>query len=278
VHLAHLRLRDFRNYARLDADFSPGFHLLLGDNAQGKTNILEAIYLMATLRSFRGVGGAQMIRHGRRAISSAATSWGRASHEIKMYWSARERKLALDGQPVKKLADYFGALRTVVFCTEDLQLVKGAARARRRFLDLLLAQTHPVICRCSSVTCTPCAPATRCSSSVPGRGGAGQFFAGTGEARQRNHPRPPRTGAEIFAAGAAGVSAHLQRRGGIAHRISAEREKGFRRGTGAIAPRANGRIAPRWSGRTATICNCCSTKNPPRSSAAKGRSARWPSR
>jgi recombinational DNA repair ATPase RecF len=64
VHLAHLRLRDFRNYARLDADFSPGFHLLLGDNAQGKTNILEAIYLMATLRSFRGVGGAQMIRHG----------------------------------------------------------------------------------------------------------------------------------------------------------------------------------------------------------------------
>ena len=64
MHLAHLRLRDFRNYARLDADFSPGFHLLLGDNAQGKTNILEAIYLMATLRSFRGVGGAQMIRHG----------------------------------------------------------------------------------------------------------------------------------------------------------------------------------------------------------------------
>src|ERR1700685_781657 len=64
VHLAHLRLRDFRNYPRLDADFSPGFHVLLGDNAQGKTNILEAIYLMATLRSFRGVGGAQMIRHG----------------------------------------------------------------------------------------------------------------------------------------------------------------------------------------------------------------------
>ena len=66
MHLAHLRLRDFRNYARLDVDFAPGFHLLLGDNAQGKTNILEAIYLMATLRSFRGVGGAQMIRHGQK--------------------------------------------------------------------------------------------------------------------------------------------------------------------------------------------------------------------
>jgi len=167
VHLAHLRLRDFRNYARLDTDFAPGFHLLLGDNAQGKTNILEAVYLMATLRSFRGIGGAQMVRHGQRGYFVGGTvvggsipssrSSGRESapfdqsrltsaatmREIKMFWSARERKLALDGQPVKKLTDYLGVLRTVVFCTEDLQLVKGAARARRRFLDLLLAQTQP---------------------------------------------------------------------------------------------------------------------------------------
>jgi len=191
VHLAHLRLRDFRNYARLDTDFAPGFHLLLGDNAQGKTNILEAVYLLATLRSFRGVGGAQMIRHGQKGYFAGGTVVGgsipslslafsmggegrgetamisqtqnpspqpasrlggereasiltsHGGHEIKMYWSVRERKLALDGRPVKKLADYLGVLRTVVFCTEDLQLVKGAARARRRFLDLLLAQTRP---------------------------------------------------------------------------------------------------------------------------------------
>jgi len=143
VHLSHLRLRDFRNYPRLDVDFLPGFHLLLGDNAQGKTNILEAIYLMATLRSFRGVGGAQMIRHGAKGYFVGGNVVGQGDHEIKMYWSARERKLALDGQPVKRLADYFGSLRTVVFCTEDLQLVKGTGRSRRRFLDLLLAQTQP---------------------------------------------------------------------------------------------------------------------------------------
>jgi DNA replication and repair protein RecF len=158
----------------LDADFAPGFHLLLGDNAQGKTNILEAVYLMATLRSFRGVGGAQMIRHGQKGyfvggsvvggmVPASSGSSGRESapsdqsrltsaatmltshseREVKIYWSARERKLALDGQPVKRLGDYLGTLRAVVFCTEDLQLVKGAARARRRFLDLLLAQTLP---------------------------------------------------------------------------------------------------------------------------------------
>jgi DNA replication and repair protein RecF len=98
---------------------------------------------MATLRSFRGVGGAQMIRHGQRGYFVGGSVVGQGEHEIKMFWSVRERKLALDGQPVKKLADYLGVLRTVVFCTEDLHLVKGTARARRRFLDLLLAQTQP---------------------------------------------------------------------------------------------------------------------------------------
>jgi len=141
VHLDHLKLRDFRNYPRLDADFAPGFHLLLGDNAQGKTNILEAVYLLATLRSFRGVGGAQMIRHGQKGYFVGAKVVGQGEHEIKMYWSSQERSLALDGRPVRKLTDYLGTLRTVVFCTEDLQLVKGAARTRRRFMDLLLSQT-----------------------------------------------------------------------------------------------------------------------------------------
>jgi DNA replication and repair protein RecF len=143
VHLDHLRLRDFRNYARLDADFAPGFHVLLGDNAQGKTNVLEAIYLMATLRSFRGVGGAHMVRHGQKGYFVGGKIVGKGEHEIKMYWSAAERKLSLDAQAVRKLSDYLGVLRVVVFCTEDLQLVKGPARARRRFIDLLLTQTHP---------------------------------------------------------------------------------------------------------------------------------------
>ncbi|HUD48495.1 MAG TPA: DNA replication/repair protein RecF [Candidatus Baltobacteraceae bacterium] len=144
VHLAHLRLRDFRNYRRLDADFTAGFHLLLGDNAQGKTNILEAIYLIATLRSFRGVGGAQMIRHGQKGYFIGATVLSRATHDIKIYWSARQRKLTLDSQPVRRLGDYLGTLRAVVFCTEDLQLIKGTPPLRRRFMDLLLTQTHPV--------------------------------------------------------------------------------------------------------------------------------------
>jgi len=143
MHVAQLRLRDFRNYERLDASFSPGFHVLLGDNAQGKTNILEAIYLLATLRSFRGVGGAQMVRHGQKHYFAGATVVSRTTDDIKMYWSAAQRKLSLNGQPVRRLSEYLGTIRAVVFCSEDLQLVKGAAGIRRRFLDLLLVQTQP---------------------------------------------------------------------------------------------------------------------------------------
>ncbi len=142
MHLAHLRLRDFRNYARLDVDFAPGFHLLLGQNAQGKTNILEAIYLLATLRSFRGVGSAQMVRHGEKGYFVGAQIVGQSQGRVKMYWSARERNLTLNGHAVRKLSEYLGVLRAVVFCSEDLQLIKGPASRRRRFLDLLLTQTY----------------------------------------------------------------------------------------------------------------------------------------
>ena len=143
MHLAHLRLRDFRNYARLDVDFAPGFHLFLGNNAQGKTNILEALYLIATLRSFRGVGGAQMIRHGQKGYFVGSQIVGQQLQETRMFWSAQERSLMLNGRPVRRLTDYLGVLRTVVFCSEDLLLIKGSSRARRRFIDLLLSQTFP---------------------------------------------------------------------------------------------------------------------------------------
>ena len=143
MHLSQLRLRDFRNYGRLDVEFRPGFHLFLGDNAQGKTNILEAIYLLSTLRSFRGVASAQMVRHGQAGFFVGGKTHHAGDHEIKLYWSAKERNLAIDGRPVRRMSEFLGVFRSVVFCSEDIQLVKGPASRRRRYLDLLLTQTHP---------------------------------------------------------------------------------------------------------------------------------------
>ncbi len=143
MHLARLRLRDFRNYRSLDVDFPPGFHLMLGDNAQGKTNILEAVYLLATLRSFRGAGGAQMVRSGEAGYFVGGRVVDDSVHDLGLYWSAAKRRMTIDREPLRALSDFLGCLRAVVFCAEDLQLVKGTSRIRRRFLDLLLAQTDP---------------------------------------------------------------------------------------------------------------------------------------
>jgi DNA replication and repair protein RecF len=143
VHLRQLRLRDFRNYGRLDSEFSPGFHLLLGNNAQGKTNILEAIYLLATLRSFRGVSSAQMVRHAQTGFFVGGKTHHADDHEIKIYWSSKERSLSVDARPIRRLSEFLGVFRAVVFCSEDIQLVKGPASRRRRYMDLLLSQTHP---------------------------------------------------------------------------------------------------------------------------------------
>src|SRR3989449_5062433 len=84
-----------------------------------------------------------MVRHGQKGYFVSAKIVGHGEHEAKMYWSTQERSLSLDDRPVRKVTDYLGTLRTVVFCTEDLQLIKGPGRGRRRFLDLLLSQTHP---------------------------------------------------------------------------------------------------------------------------------------
>ncbi len=143
MHLAHLKLRNYRNYTHLNLAFEPGFHLLLGDNAQGKSNLLEAIYLLATLRSFRGSPNVQLIREGASGYFVGATVVGQSSQEIKLFWSPKERQIALNNRSIRSVSEFLGCFRAVIFSTEDLEIVKGSSRFRRRYLDLLLAQTHP---------------------------------------------------------------------------------------------------------------------------------------
>lgn len=117
--------------------------MLIGNNAQGKTNLLEAIYILATLRSFRGATNSALVRYGQKGYFIGATILQTTNHNVKLYWSKDAKKLILDDQPVRKIADYFGIFKAVIFCSEDTELVKGASRYRRRYLDYLLAQTIP---------------------------------------------------------------------------------------------------------------------------------------
>ena len=143
MHLKGLRLRDFRNYAALDVAFEPGFHLFLGGNGQGKSNLLEAIYLLSTLKSFRGVPNSQMVRLGQRGYFVGGVLVGERENHLKTYWSTRERNLVLKGRRITRTEEIYGTMRAVVFCAEDMLLVKGGPQYRRRYLDFLLAQSDP---------------------------------------------------------------------------------------------------------------------------------------
>lgn len=140
MYIKHLRLRNFRNYVRVDVEFGPGLHFLIGKNGQGKTNLLEAIYLLSTLRSFRGCQTSQLIYHGASAFLVGAEIIGVTKYVVKYYWSKNIRKLTLNGEQLHHNIDYFGVFKAVIFSPEDIALIKGPPAIRRRFMDLLLSQ------------------------------------------------------------------------------------------------------------------------------------------
>ena len=133
---------DFRNYETLDISFAPGVNILYGDNAQGKTNILEAIYLSATTKSHRGTKDKDIIRFGKEE-SHIRTYLEKDNIETKVDMHLRRAKskgIAVDGKKIKKAAELLGLLNVVFFSPEDLSIIKNGPGERRRFVDMELCQ------------------------------------------------------------------------------------------------------------------------------------------
>lgn len=138
-----IRLIDFRNYVHLDIEFGTGFHLLAGPNAQGKTNLLEALYLLSTARLLRGMRDAEAIREGAdRALVEADVAGGSTTIAIHLDRGVRKRAL-LNGLGLPKASDVLGRLMSVCISSADLPIVSGEPSDRRLFLDIELSQLYP---------------------------------------------------------------------------------------------------------------------------------------
>ncbi|MBE5825351.1 MAG: DNA replication/repair protein RecF [Butyrivibrio sp.] len=141
-----LELADFRNYENLKIDFSSGTNILYGDNAQGKTNILEAIFVSATTKSHKGSKDKEIIRFGKEEahIRTILEKDG-AQYRVDMHLrSSRSKGIAIDGQKVKKASDLIGKLNVVFFSPEDLSIIKNGPSERRRFMDMELCQLDQI--------------------------------------------------------------------------------------------------------------------------------------
>ena len=142
MYIESLQLRNFRNYESLDIDFDRGTNILYGDNAQGKTNVLEAVYLCGTGRSHRGSRDKEMIRfeeeesHIRLLVKK-----DKMSSRIDMHLKkSRTKGVAINGIPIHKARELLGIINLVFFSPEDLNIIKNGPSERRRFIDLELCQ------------------------------------------------------------------------------------------------------------------------------------------
>jgi DNA replication and repair protein RecF len=141
VVLSALALRDFRNLARLDLAFPNAGAVVIGENGQGKSNLLEAIYYLHLLRSVRGARDVDVVRFGAPGFHISARTRGGAHHELAAGFErqGRRKRVKVDGGEPPRLSDALGALPCVLFSPADVELVSGAPSARRRYLDILLA-------------------------------------------------------------------------------------------------------------------------------------------
>jgi DNA replication and repair protein RecF len=145
LYVRHLQVSDFRSWEHADLELTPGANVLIGQNGQGKTNLIEAIGYTATLGSHRVAVDLPLIRHGcaRAIVRTAIVNAGRELTVELEITAGKANRARVNRAPVPKMRDVLGILRTVLFAPEDLALVRGDPSERRRFLDDLLVLRAP---------------------------------------------------------------------------------------------------------------------------------------
>ena len=141
-----LSLKNYRNYENLNLNFSDGTNIFYGNNAQGKTNILEAVYMSGTTKSHRTSKDLELIRFTEEEshISTVVKKNG-ISHKIDIHLKNNKSKgVAIDGIPIKKASELFGMINFVFFSPEDLNIIKNGPSEKRRFMDIELCQLNKI--------------------------------------------------------------------------------------------------------------------------------------
>ena len=145
MYIKKLKLVHYRNYDQLDLTFTDGINLIIGENAQGKTNMMEAIYLLAFTRSYRTSKDKEIIQWDQNYAKIEGTIIKRNQQfPLEIQLSAKGKKAKLNHLEQRRLSDYIGALNVVMFAPEDLNLVKGSPQVRRRFIDMEIGQIQPI--------------------------------------------------------------------------------------------------------------------------------------
>ena len=141
MYLSEIELRNFRNYENRQVEFSPGINVFIGENAQGKTNLLEAIYVLAMTRSHRTANDRELINWQAKEAMVKGTVIKQAGRvPLEVLLGTRGKRVKVNHLFQSRLSTYIGNLNVVLFAPEDLALVKGAPQERRQFMDTEFSQ------------------------------------------------------------------------------------------------------------------------------------------
>lgn len=146
MYITNLSLQYFRNYENLSIELSPNLNILYGDNAQGKTNILEAIYMCSIGRSQKTQKDKEIIKiNEKEAHIQLNVINENLENRIDVHLKKETKKgIAINGIPIKKLSELFGTIYVIIFSPEDLQLIKSGPSERRKFIDIEICQLSSI--------------------------------------------------------------------------------------------------------------------------------------
>ena len=140
-------VKNFRNIKEADVSFSDGVNILVGENAQGKTNLLEAIFLASVGRSFRASNSAEMIMFGQKSstvsLDYLCESRSRDDNITLTLFTDKKKIVEKNHLKLEKMSDIVGSFRAVLFCPEHLSMIKDGPSERRNYLDIAISRISP---------------------------------------------------------------------------------------------------------------------------------------
>jgi len=144
MFLENVYLKNYRNIAQIEMSLNKNVNILVGSNAQGKTNFLEAILVLAMTKSHRTHQDKELIKWGEeQAVIKGTIAKNYGLHNLELQISQQGKKAKINGLEQKKLSHFVSAMNVVLFAPEDLEIVKGVPATRRRFLDMEISQVQP---------------------------------------------------------------------------------------------------------------------------------------
>ena len=143
--ISQLVLKDFRNYQQLQLSLGDGLSVFWGGNAQGKTNLLEAVHVCCLGKSHRTVQSAEMVSYGKEnaQIGLRVKRHDGPRHIQVMLQANKHKRISVSGVPIRRMSELMGHVQCVLFAPEDLQLIKGGPSLRRKYMDTALCQMSP---------------------------------------------------------------------------------------------------------------------------------------